>query len=162
MEVSLRPRSLHTVAVAACITVLSCSSKEAAPAKEAVPADEPPKAEQAAAPQAAAPSEPVAAATKPPAQEAQEIFQARCAVCHGTTGKGDGAGSAALNPKPRDYTSAEWQNSVTDEHISKVIVGGGPAVGLSPLMPPNPDLQGRGDVVDALVVVVRKLGNENN
>ena len=156
MEVILRPRALHTVAVAACIAVLSCSSKEAAPAEE------PPKAEQAAAPQAAAPAEPVAAATKPPAQEAQEIFQARCAVCHGTSGKGDGPGSAALNPKPRDYTSAEWQKSVNDDHIRKVIVGGGPAVGLSPLMPPNPDLQGRGDVVDALVVVVRNLGNGND
>ncbi|MEM7136764.1 MAG: cytochrome c [Myxococcota bacterium] len=129
---------------------LGCSSKEAAPASE--PAEE--KAAPAPAP---APSEPVAA--KDPAVEAQEIFQARCVTCHGENGKGDGPGSAALNPKPRDYTSAKWQKSVTDEHIAKVIVGGGTAVGLSALMPPNPDLADKPEVVAALVTVVRNLGN---
>ena len=92
--------------------------------------------------------------------EAEEIFQTRCAVCHGKTGKGDGPGSAGLNPKPRDYSSPEWQKSVTDEHISKIIVGGGTAVGLSALMPPNPDLVDKPEVVEALVVVVRNLGKE--
>ena len=89
---------------------------------------------------------------------AKTRFKTVCATCHGLTGKGDGAGAAALNPKPRDYSSKEWQESVTDEHIAKVIVGGGPAVGLSPIMPPNPDLADKQDVVDALVEIVRSLG----
>ncbi|MBI4952866.1 MAG: c-type cytochrome [Myxococcales bacterium] len=87
--------------------------------------------------------------------EAKEIFAVRCAPCHGTSGKGDGPGAAALDPKPRDYTSAEWQKSVTDEQIEKIILGGGPAVGKSSTMPPNPDLDKKRAVVKALRAQVR-------
>lgn len=143
----MRREAIYMVALAACLVVLGCSKQEEAPS---APPEEPVRAEPAA------PSEPVAA--KEPAVEAQEIFQSRCVTCHGENGKGDGPGSAALNPKPRDYTSADWQKSVTDDHIKKIILEGGPAVGLSPLMPPNPDLKDKPEVVDALVKVVRNLG----
>ena len=150
----MRTHGILVAATAVALLALGCtSSKESAPEE---PMDQP----AAAKPEpAAAPSEPVA--VKDPAVEAQEIFQARCVTCHGENGKGDGPGSAALNPKPRDYTSPEWQKSVTDEHIAKVIVGGGTAVGLSALMPPNPDLAAKPQVVEALVQVVRNLGTKN-
>ena len=107
------------------VGISGCTPKEAAPAepKAAEPAPAPTPAEEPAV-------DPVAAAS--------EIFQSRCTVCHGEGGKGDGAGSAALDPKPRDFTSAEWQASVTDEHIQKIIVYGGSAVGKAATMPPNP------------------------
>ncbi|MEM8609565.1 MAG: cytochrome c [Myxococcota bacterium] len=151
----MREQETIVWAVLVCFMAMGCTSspKEAAPEE---PMDQP----AAVAPEpAAAPSEPVAA--KDPSVEAQEIFQARCVTCHGANGKGDGAASAALNPKPRDYTSPEWQKSVTDDHIAKVIVGGGGAVGLSALMPANPDLADQPEVVDALVALVRNLGNNN-
>jgi cytochrome c553 len=85
----------------------------------------------------------------------KEIFTTRCAACHGTSGKGDGPGAVALNPKPRNYTDAAWQKSITDEQLAKVIVEGGAAVGKSPTMPPNPDLVGKKDVVDGLVKIIR-------
>jgi len=91
-------------------------------------------------------------------KEAKEIFSTRCSTCHGAGGKGDGAAAAALNPKPRDLTSAEWQKGATDEHIRKIIVGGGAAVGKSPMMPPNADLESKPDVVRALTKLVRDLG----
>ncbi|GBD27618.1 hypothetical protein HRbin30_02970 [bacterium HR30] len=90
-------------------------------------------------------------------KEAKEIWQTRCATCHGTGGKGDGPAGAALNPKPRDLTSEEWQKSVTDDYIEKIIVGGGQAVGKSPLMAANPDLAGKPEVVRGLTRVVRDL-----
>jgi len=90
--------------------------------------------------------------------EADTVWQQRCTTCHGTAGKGDGAAAAALNPKPRDFSLADWQKSVTDEHIEKVIVGGGQAVGLSMMMTANPDLAGKPDVVKALRAHVRELG----
>lgn len=90
-----------------------------------------------------------------PAAEAKGIFNTRCVVCHGDHGAGDGPGAAAIVPKPRAFADAAWQTSVTDEHIAKIIVEGGPAVGKSPGMPPNPDLQDKDDVVSALVKVVR-------
>jgi mono/diheme cytochrome c family protein len=96
----------------------------------------------------------------PPAamQEAPDIFKSRCTMCHGPTGKGDGAAAAALNPKPRDLGDPAWQKSVTDEHIEQIILGGGPAVGKSPLMPANADLRTKPDVVKALRVLVRNFG----
>lgn len=93
-----------------------------------------------------------------PALEAAEVFKTRCATCHGAEGKGDGAAAAALNPKPRSFADKEWQKTITDEHIEKIVLGGGPAVGKSPLMPPNPDLETKPAVVAALRAMVRQLG----
>lgn len=127
----------------------SAAATQAAPASaaasEAAPAS-------AAATQAAAPAGDDAATA-----EANTIFAQRCVACHGTEGKGDGPASAALNPKPRAFGDPDWQKSVTDEHLAKVIIGGGPAVGKSPMMAPNPDLAGdeKKPVVDALVKRVR-------
>lgn len=90
--------------------------------------------------------------------EAKEMFASRCAPCHGASGKGDGPGAAALNPKPRDYTDAAWQKSVTDEQLKKTIVMGGAAVGKSPIMPGSPDLESKPEVVGALVKLVRDFG----
>jgi hypothetical protein len=89
--------------------------------------------------------------------EADTIWTQRCTTCHGAGGKGDGAASAALTPKPRDFTLAAWQTSVTDEHIEKTILEGGQAVGLSMLMVANPDLAAKPDVVKALRAHVRSL-----
>lgn len=89
------------------------------------------------------------------AEEASNIFQLRCAICHGESGKGDGPGAASLNPKPRDYTDKEWQASVTDEELKKVIVEGGAALGKSPIMPPNPDLGQKPEVLDAIIAKIR-------
>ena len=92
------------------------------------------------------------------ATQAQEIFQSRCAVCHGARGNGKGPGSAPLDPKPRNFTSVKWQKSVTDEHLKKHIVYGGAAVGLSPTCPANPDLDANPKVVDGLVAFIRSIG----
>ena len=102
---------------------------------------------------------PAAEPAADPVAEAQGLFKDRCTVCHGATGKGDGDGSAALDPKPRDFTSAEWQASVTDDHLQKIIVYGGIAVGKAPTMPANPDLDAKPEVVAELVKLIRGLAN---
>ncbi|HYB99819.1 MAG TPA: c-type cytochrome [Candidatus Limnocylindrales bacterium] len=89
--------------------------------------------------------------------EAQSIWEVRCSTCHGAGGKGDGPLGASLTPKPRDLSSPDWQKSATDEHIEKIIAAGGPAVGMSVLMPGNPDLAGKPDVIKALRAKVRSL-----
>lgn len=99
-----------------------------------------------------------AAAADPAAQkEADTVWTSRCVSCHGAGGQGDGAAAAALDPKPRSFTSAKWQASVTDDHIKKVIVGGGTVVGKSALMAPNPDLKGKDAVLNLLVKKVRSF-----
>ena len=64
-----------------------------------------------------------------------EVYKSYCATCHGDTGKGDGVAAAALDPKPRDLSNAEYVSGLTDAHIKKVITEGGPAVGMSAAMP---------------------------
>ena len=89
--------------------------------------------------------------------DAAGIYRARCASCHGISGKGDGPASASLNLKPRDFRDPTWRAQVTDDHLKKVIVGGGAAVGKSPLMTPNPDLKGQKVILDGLVKIIRGL-----
>jgi mono/diheme cytochrome c family protein len=96
-----------------------------------------------------------AATVMAPADEAKQIAQTRCAMCHGQAGKGDGPNGMTLNPKPQDLTTKEWQKSVSDAQVRSVILKGGAALGKSPLMPANPDLESKPAVADELVKIVR-------
>jgi mono/diheme cytochrome c family protein len=108
-------------------------------------------------PKPAVPAAPPAPPPPPdPAREAADIFDRKCSVCHGTTGHADGPGAAALNPKPQVFADTAWQEKVKDDEIAKAILGGGVAVGRTPGMPPNPDLESKPDVVAELVKIVRK------
>jgi hypothetical protein len=92
---------------------------------------------------------------------ATSLFGDRCAVCHGANGDGNGPGSANLKPKPRDFRDRKWQHSVSDAEITKAIVYGGPAVGLSSAMAANPDLESQSSVVAALIEHIRDLGKKS-
>ncbi|MBM4280681.1 MAG: cytochrome c [Deltaproteobacteria bacterium] len=138
---------LSVAALAAC-----SGEKPAAPAEATATAPAPP----AAAPAPEAPAAPAVAAADPKA-EAEQVFTQRCVTCHGAGGNGDGVAAAALNPKPRAYSDATWQGETTDEVIAKVIVEGGAAIGKSPMMPPNPDLAAKPEVVKALVAKIRSF-----
>lgn len=89
--------------------------------------------------------------------EIKAIFDTRCGACHGTHGKGDGPGAVALNPKPRNYSDPSWQKSVSDEQLRKAITLGGAAIGKSPAMPANPDLEDKPEVILGLVAIVRSF-----
>lgn len=90
------------------------------------------------------------------AQEAgAQLYQQRCATCHGADGKGKTPIAQALNPKPRDHTDGAYMNALSDDHLTKVIKDGGSAVGRSPLMPPQADLNA--EQIQQLVTFVRSL-----
>lgn len=91
--------------------------------------------------------------------KAHKIYQERCASCHGDKGDGKGPGAFAINPKPRDYTNAEWQRTITDDELTQVIIRGGAAVGKSFMMPANRDLRSKPDVAAGLVHIVRSFAN---
>ena len=86
------------------------------------------------------------------------MFSTVCASCHGADGKGNGPVAVTLNPKPRDYTNAEWQKSVKDDDIKKIILLGGKAVGKSDMMPGQPQLEKEPAVLDELVKIIRGFG----
>ncbi len=75
-------------------------------------------------------------AEKGDAGKGKETYAKFCATCHGATGKGDGPGAAALNPKPRDLTDKAYMAKLDDRYLSDIITKGGAAAGKSPLMPP--------------------------
>lgn len=92
--------------------------------------------------------------------KAHKIYEERCASCHGEKGNGDGPGAFAVKPRPRDYTDAEWQKTVTDEELAKAIVKGGAAVGKSYMMPANYDLRSKPEVAAGLVQIVRSFAQQ--
>ncbi|MEZ5964585.1 MAG: hypothetical protein R3F56_12120 [Planctomycetota bacterium] len=101
------------------------------------------------------PSAPISAAAR---AEARSAFDTICTSCHGNVGKGDGPAAAAMDPKPRSFGDKSWQDSVTDEHIIKVITLGGAAVGKSPVMVAQPQFKAKPEVLRGLVEIIRAFG----
>jgi mono/diheme cytochrome c family protein len=85
----------------------------------------------------------------------RDVFDSQCATCHGKGGRGDGPTARYLSPPPRDYTDPSWQAATSDERIRTIIVRGGPSVGKSANMPSFPQLEGKPELLDGLVRVVR-------
>ena len=143
----MRPSSVLLIASLS-LALAACGKKEAADENAGAPTAPSPTT-------GAAPSGGGGDATA----RATEIFNSRCTPCHGATGGGDGAASASMNPRPRNFHDTAWQQVVTDDHLTKIIQFGGAAVGKSPAMPANPDLKDPA-VVAALVAHVRELGKQ--
>lgn len=59
-------------------------------------------------------------------EEGRAIYVAKCQACHGASGKGDGPASRALPKKPKDFTTAEYWATATDEGVQAVILQGMP------------------------------------
>jgi hypothetical protein len=87
--------------------------------------------------------------------DARDYYDAKCARCHGPSGRGDGPMGRSLNP--RDYSDPEWQATVTDEYLGQVILEGGAAHDLNRMMPAHPDLADQPEVLDGLVALIRSF-----
>lgn len=60
----------------------------------------------------------------------KKLYDAQCASCHGSTGKGDGKAGALLKPLPSDLSDAEWKHGSTDGEIFTVIRDGARQTGM--------------------------------
>jgi len=85
------------------------SETPAKPATEQAPAATPPAPAQ------------TPAASLSPAELGAKVFATRCALCHGPDGHGDGPGSAALKPKPRNFHDKAYMSTRTDAQLLEVI-----------------------------------------
>ena len=54
----------------------------------------------------------------------KKLYDAQCASCHGTVGKGDGKAGAMLKPPPPDLTDGEWKYGSSDGDVFAVIRDG--------------------------------------
>jgi mono/diheme cytochrome c family protein len=61
-------------------------------------------------------------------------YKQYCALCHGDTGDGDGAGAVALDPKPRKFSDKALMDTIPDKEIFQVIKEGGQSIGKSMFM----------------------------
>ncbi|NOZ82832.1 MAG: c-type cytochrome [Euryarchaeota archaeon] len=62
----------------------------------------------------------------------RRLFAFHCSGCHGSTGAGDGPAAEYLSPKPANFTSAEFMDSVEDGRLYYSILNGVPGTGMHP------------------------------
>jgi mono/diheme cytochrome c family protein len=74
-----------------------------------------------------------AAVSAAQAQDAKQVYEKSCVMCHGAGGKGDGPASKAMKPPPQPF--ATGLSGTSDADIAKVIKEGGKAVGKAASMP---------------------------
>jgi high-affinity iron transporter len=85
-------------------------------------------------------------------EKAKAAYAARCAFCHGNSGKGDGMAGAALKPPPTNFASADYWKATNSEQIKNAIKNGKPGTAMVPF---NAALSS--DEIDGLVEYLRTL-----
>uniref|UniRef100_A0A7C3LTP3 Cytochrome c n=1 Tax=Leptospirillum ferriphilum TaxID=178606 RepID=A0A7C3LTP3_9BACT len=56
--------------------------------------------------------------------EGKEIYIKNCAICHGATGQGDGAGAKHLTPPPPDFGRTRFWAGKSDSYLYHIISNG--------------------------------------
>jgi mono/diheme cytochrome c family protein len=74
------------------------------------------------------------AAAAPAADPARgkDVYDIRCAPCHGETGAGDGPAAAALTPKPRNFLEPAFWKGRTPVQLRLVVKQGRPGTLMAP------------------------------
>jgi len=65
-------------------------------------------------------------ATKTSIQKGNEIYEKKCALCHGVNGDGKGPAGAGLNPKPTNFKEPHGEKMTDGEHFWKISKGKSP------------------------------------
>lgn len=75
------------------------------------------------------------ASARPNLAEGKQLYQSKCSVCHGVTGKGDGPAAYVVYPKPRDFTLGIFKikstlTLPTDDDLFRTITQGMPGTAM--------------------------------
>ena len=73
-------------------------------------------------------------ANKKSVRAGAKLFKARCQVCHGPKGEGNGPGSKGLDRPPANLSSALVQDQVDGEIYWKISTGRGPMIKWGPIL----------------------------
>jgi mono/diheme cytochrome c family protein len=65
-------------------------------------------------------------------EQGRASFQRNCASCHGEKGAGDGFAAAALDPKPRNFTSDDFKYGSRPAQIFETLSRGSPGTAMVP------------------------------
>lgn len=86
-------------------------------------------------------------------KEGLDIFETRCALCHGKSGEGNGRMAKIIkSPPPVDLTASR----LPDDYLYKIIGEGGQGVGRSKQMPPWRDQLGEAQM-ESVVIYIKSL-----
>jgi len=66
------------------------------------------------------------------AERGKQIYQSRCAFCHGESGKGDGPAGVALKPPPANFAAADFWKTATEQQMKDAIKNGRPGTAMVP------------------------------
>jgi mono/diheme cytochrome c family protein len=80
----------------------------------------------------------------------RQLYESRCAFCHGVDGQGDGVAGKALHPPPTDLSSPDFWQAATTEKVRDAILNGKPGTAMVPFRATL-----KPDQVDAVVEYVR-------
>lgn len=69
------------------------------------------------------------------AAKGKKVYRSTCLICHGPRGEGNGPGGAALNPKPANFTTKEFQSQTDGEIFWKLSNGRGAMVAFKESIP---------------------------
>ncbi|MGE5848683.1 MAG: c-type cytochrome [Candidatus Methylomirabilota bacterium] len=69
------------------------------------------------------------------APRGRALYDAHCAVCHGSTGKGDGPGARVVRQSMRDFTDPAAMQAVGDRFLFEITKKGSSQFGRSNAMP---------------------------
>ena len=64
--------------------------------------------------------------TKASIEKGKEIYEKKCALCHGAKGDGKGPAGAGLTPKPTNFKDSHGEKMTDGEHFWKITTGRGP------------------------------------
>lgn len=62
----------------------------------------------------------------------KQIYETRCAFCHGADGRGDGPAGAALQPPPTNFTDPAYWKGRSDDAVRLMVVAGKPGTAMLP------------------------------
>ncbi len=62
----------------------------------------------------------------------REVYETRCAPCHGSDGKGDGPAAAAITPPPRNFRDPSFWNGRTAQQLTVTVKDGRPGTLMQP------------------------------
>jgi mono/diheme cytochrome c family protein len=71
-------------------------------------------------------------APQPQLELGKEIYLKRCKVCHGIEGDGKSFAANALNPPPKNFTSAQSKKELTWERMIASATNGRPGTAMMP------------------------------